>query len=87
MNLPALTTTPRSMAAAMDRIAGYPASELIDWTDDPVISAMVRSWPAQVETPRAAALSLRPEESFDAIVRQYIDRDNQPGYPEDAAHR
>jgi D-erythronate 2-dehydrogenase len=87
MNLPALTTTPRSMAAAMDRVAGYPASELIDWTDDPVISAMVRSWPAQVETPRAAALSLRPEESFDAIVRQYIDRDNQPGYPEDVAHR
>jgi D-erythronate 2-dehydrogenase len=78
MNLPALTTTPRSMAAAMDRVAGYPASEFIDWTDDPVIGAMVRSWPALVETPRAAALSLRPEESFDAIVRQYLDRDNQP---------
>jgi D-erythronate 2-dehydrogenase len=78
MNLPALTTTPRSMAAAMDRVAGYPASELIDWTDDPVIGAMVRGWPARVETPRATALSLRPEESFDAIVRQYIDRDNEP---------
>jgi nucleoside-diphosphate-sugar epimerase len=78
MNLPALTTTPRSMAAAMDRVAGYPASELIDWTDDPVIGAMVRSWPARVESPRAAALSLRPEESFDAIVRQYIDRGNEP---------
>ena len=78
MNLPALTTTPRSMAAAMDRVAGYPASELIDWTDDPVIGAMVRSWPARVESPRAAALSLHPEESFDAIVRQYIDRDNEP---------
>jgi nucleoside-diphosphate-sugar epimerase len=74
LNLPALTTTPRSMAAAMDRVAGYPASELIDWTDDPVIGAMVRSWPARVESPRAAALSLLPEESFDAIVRQYIDR-------------
>ncbi len=79
MNLPALTTTPRAMAAAMDRVVGYPASELIDWTDDPVIGAMVRSWPARVATPRAAALSLHPEESFDAIVRQYIERDNQPG--------
>lgn len=76
LNLPALTTTPRSMAAAMDRVAGYPASELIDWTDDPVIGAMVRGWPARVEAPRAAALSLRPEDSFDAIVRQYLDRDN-----------
>lgn len=78
LNLPALTTTPRSMAAAMDRVAGYPASELIDWTDDPVIGAMVRTWPARVATPRAAALSLFPEESFDAIVRQYLDRDKEP---------
>ena len=78
LTLPALTTTPRSMAAAMDRVAGYPASELIDWTEDPVIGAMVRTWPARVETPRAAALALFPEESFDAIVRQYIDRDKEP---------
>jgi hypothetical protein len=85
MNLPALTTTPRSMAAAMDRVAGYPASELIDWSDDPLIGAMVRGWPARVEAPRAAALSLRPEESFDAIVRQYLDRDRGPGEPGDGA--
>ena len=47
MNLPALATTPRSMADAMDRVVGYAASDLIDWTDDPVIGAIVRSWPAQ----------------------------------------
>ena len=73
MNLPALATTPRSMAAAMDRVVGYAASDLIDWTDDPVIGAIVRSWPASVETPRASALSLRPEASFDDIVREYLD--------------
>jgi nucleoside-diphosphate-sugar epimerase len=87
MNLPALTTTPRSMAAAMDRVAGYPASELIDWSDDPVIGAMVRGWPARVEAPRAAALSLDPEESFDAIVRQYLDRDSEPTEREDGTGR
>jgi nucleoside-diphosphate-sugar epimerase len=73
MNLPALATTPRSMAEAMDRVVGYAASDLIDWTDDPVIGAIVRSWPASVETPRASALSLRPEASFDDIVREYLD--------------
>ena len=73
MNLPALATTPRSMAEAMDRVVGYAASDLIDWTDDPVIGAIVRSWPARVETPRASALSLRPEASFDDIVREYLD--------------
>jgi nucleoside-diphosphate-sugar epimerase len=76
MNLPALATTPRSMAEAMDRVVGYAASDLIHWTDDPVIGAIVRSWPARVETPRASALSLRPEASFDDIVRKYLDSDN-----------
>jgi len=72
MTLPGLTTTPRDMAAAMDRVAGYAASDLIDWTDDPAIGAIVRSWPARFETRRAHALGLRPDRSFDDIVREYI---------------
>ena len=72
LNLPGITTTPRSMAAAMDRVAGHPASQLIDWTDDPAIGAIVRSWPARFETARAHALGLRAEESFDDVVREYI---------------
>jgi nucleoside-diphosphate-sugar epimerase len=71
MNLPALATTPQAMAEAMDRVAGYAASDLINWTDDPAIGAIVRSWPARIETPRAAALGLRAEASFDDIVREY----------------
>ncbi len=73
MNLPALTTTPKAMADAMDRVAGHAASDLIDWTDDPVTGPIVRSWPASVQSPRANALGLRPEESFDDIVREYLD--------------
>jgi nucleoside-diphosphate-sugar epimerase len=72
LNLPALATTPREMARAMDRVAGYAASGLIDWTDDPLIGAIVRSWPARVEAARAAALGLHPETSFDDIVREYL---------------
>ncbi len=72
VNLPGLTTTPGAMAAAMDRVAGYAASDLIDWTDDPVIGAIVTSWPARFETRRAHALGLRPDASFDDIVREYI---------------
>jgi len=72
MTLPGLSTTPRDMAAAMDRVAGHPASDLIDWTDDPAISAIVRSWPARFDTRRAHALGLRPDRSFDDIVREYI---------------
>jgi nucleoside-diphosphate-sugar epimerase len=73
MNLPALTTTPREMAAAMNRVTGSGASDLIDWTPDPAITAMVETWPARVEYARAHALGLRPDDSFDDIVREYLE--------------
>ena len=79
MNLPTIATTPREMADALDRVAASssPArtrpSDLIDWTEDPVISAMVRGWPAHVDAPRASALGLHPEASFDDIVRAYLE--------------
>jgi len=72
VTLPGLTTTPRDMAAAMDRVVGYAASDLIDWTDEPAIGAIVRSWAARFDTRRAHALGLRPDRSFDDIVREYI---------------
>lgn len=72
MNLPALTTTPRAMAAALDAVAGEPRSDLIDWQPDPVIEAIVATWPARFATPRAAALGLEPDASFEDIVREYL---------------
>jgi nucleoside-diphosphate-sugar epimerase len=72
MNLPALTTTPGAMAAALDRVAGPGTSDLIDWTDDPVVGAMMRSWPARLDTPRARRLGLTHERSFDDIIRAYL---------------
>lgn len=52
---------------------GYAASDLIDWTEDPVTGAIVRSWPAHVDAPRAKALGLHAETSFDDIVRAYLE--------------
>ena len=61
------------MAAAMDRVAGYAASDLIDWTDDPVIGPIVRSWPASVDSAAGGRARAGPEASFDDIVREYVD--------------
>ena len=72
MNLPALTTTPDEMAAALDRVAGAGTSDLIEWTDDPAIAAIVGSWPARFRTPRAEGLGLHAEDAFDDIVRAYV---------------
>ena len=73
MTLPGITTTPRAMAAALDRVAGAGTSDLIEWREDPAIIAMIEGWPAVFRTDRARALGLAPEESFDDIVQAYID--------------
>jgi nucleoside-diphosphate-sugar epimerase len=72
LNLPALTTTPREMVEALDRVAGAGRSRLVSWDDDPVVGAIVRSWPARMRTDRAQALGLEPESSFEQIVREYV---------------
>lgn len=72
MNLPALTTTPRLMAAALDRVAGETLSDRIVWEVDPAVVAIVASWPAHFRTARASRLGLDAEASFDEIVRAYI---------------
>ena len=72
LNLPALTTTPGAMAAALERVAGPAASSLIDWTLDAAIGDIVKTWPARIHSVRAGSLDLLAEESFDDIIRDYI---------------
>lgn len=72
MNLPALTTTPTQMAAALDRVVGPGTSELIGWSVDPSIATIVESWPARFHTPRAAALGLTPDTSVDDLIIEYL---------------
>jgi nucleoside-diphosphate-sugar epimerase len=73
VTLPGLTTTPRQMAEALDRVVGAGTSELIDWRVDPDVTSMVTSWPARIRTDRAAALGLQPERSFDDVIRAYLE--------------
>ncbi|HEY0247139.1 MAG TPA: D-erythronate dehydrogenase [Gryllotalpicola sp.] len=72
MNLPALTTTPAEMVAALERMAGPDAAALVDWTHDESVAAIVTSWPARFATPRAAAFGLSPETSFDDVIAAYL---------------
>jgi nucleoside-diphosphate-sugar epimerase len=72
INLPSLKTTVGDMAAALERVAGKEATALLDWSPDPAIDKLVRSWPGDVAWDRARSLGLKSDESFDAIVREYI---------------
>jgi nucleoside-diphosphate-sugar epimerase len=72
MNLPALSTTPREMARALDAVGGQGLSELISWERDPAVEAIISSWPARFITGRAARLGLVADDSFEDVVRAYL---------------
>ena len=72
LNLPALTTTPAQMAAALEKVAGPAATSLIDWRPDPAIARIITSWPARMESARARALGLVADADFETIVRDYV---------------
>jgi nucleoside-diphosphate-sugar epimerase len=72
VTMPALTVSVGEMAAALERAAGPGVSALIDWTPDPVITAMMAGWPARVKADRAAGLGLTPDPDFDSIIRLHL---------------
>ena len=77
MNLPALRTSVGEMAGALERVAGKAGTALLDWTPDPAILRLVKTWPGNVASARANALGLQADTSFESVVREYI-REN-PG--------
>ena len=72
LNLSSLRTTVGAMAAALEKVAGKAATELLDWTPDPAIVRLVKTWPGNVTFERARALGLQPDTDFESVVRDYI---------------
>jgi len=77
VNLPALRTSVGEMAGALERVAGKAGTGLLEWTPDPAILRLVRTWPGNVASARAGGLGLQADTDFESIVREYI-REN-PG--------
>ncbi len=72
LNLPAMTTTVGAMASALKLIAGDAVAECIKWQKDPAIERIVSTWPARIASPRANALGLFADTSFEDIVKAHI---------------
>jgi D-erythronate 2-dehydrogenase len=77
LNLPAMTTTVGAMADALNSIAGRAVFERIKWQKDPAIERIVSTWPARISSPRANALGLQANASFEEIIRAHI-AENHP---------
>jgi D-erythronate 2-dehydrogenase len=72
INLPAVSTTVNAMADALKSIAGYAPFNLLKWQIDPAIARIVATWPTRIASPRANALGLQADKSFEDIVQAYM---------------
>ncbi len=72
INLPAITTTVRDMAAALADVAGRQCADLIDWVPDASVERIITNWPSRIESARACALGLMPDRDFKSIIQAYL---------------
>ncbi len=72
LNLPGINCTVQQMLDALEAVAGPQARARVRFERDERIAGIVANWPRGVRFARAAALGLRPDTSFEDIIRQYI---------------
>ena len=72
LNLPGITASVAEMIEAMGRVAGPAAARRVVWKPDARIQAIVRTWPARFETPRALAMGFRADPDVETVIRDYI---------------
>jgi len=85
LNLPGLNVKVSDMLAALEKVAGPAVRARVTFEKDERIAAIVDNWAKGCTFDRAHALGLRADESFEAIIAQYIDDcKNRPGYPAEA---
>lgn len=73
LNLPGITVTAADMLDSLERLGGKPARALVSLAEVPRIMAIVCSWPGAFDVSRPLALGFEADESFDAIMKQYME--------------
>jgi nucleoside-diphosphate-sugar epimerase len=75
VNVPGISVTAGEMVAALARVAGPGVAGRVRWACDPRIDRMMRGWPGALDDSRARALGFPADESFDAMIRRYMEED------------
>lgn len=73
LNMPGLSVSVAEMVAALERQAGPDVTARIRWQREARIERIVATWPGAWDISRARALGFPNDESFDAIVQQYVE--------------
>lgn len=78
LTMPGVSVTVGEQIEALARVAGPEAAALIVESPDPTIAHIVSGWPERFDTQRALDLGFTPDESYDAIIRAYLEDDVAP---------
>ena len=75
LTMPGVSVTVGEQIEALGRVAGPDAAALITEVPDPAVAEIVAGWPPRFDTTRAASLGFKAEETYDDIIRAYIEDD------------
>ena len=73
LNLPALTVTVGEMLQALEEVAGKDVASLVTLKPDAAIARIVGGWPSKFDCQRTHHFGLKPDASYQDIIRQYIE--------------
>ncbi|HVB48688.1 MAG TPA: D-erythronate dehydrogenase [Burkholderiales bacterium] len=76
LNLPGITTTVSAMIEALRRVGGDRVAQRVVCKPEARIEAIVSTWPARFETPRAFSLGFQADPDIDTVIRDYIADEN-----------
>jgi D-erythronate 2-dehydrogenase len=72
LNMPALSVTVGEMLDALEAVCGKAVRDLVTHKPDAAVEKIVLGWPTHWENKRSLAMGLKADESFEAIIRQYL---------------
>ena len=76
VSLPGITVSVKEMVDALRRIGSEAAANRVRYIKDERIQAIVKTWAARLDTPRALGMGFTADSTMDEIVAQYIRDEN-----------
>ena len=72
VGVPGLSVSLAEMLEVLERVGGREARALVEFNYDPVIDALIQSWPAVLDDERGRTLGLSADADLESIVRTYV---------------
>ena len=73
LSLPGIVVSVGEMVASLGKLGGAAAAQRVKFVTDERIAAIVKTWAARLDTPRALSMGFTASGSMDQIVAEYIE--------------